>query len=123
MQKQIILFALGLLSLLATPVRVDAHALILRAEPRVGSRVKKVPDEVRIYFSEPVQAGMSSIQVFDEHGKQVDKKDAHLDRNNPVLVCVSLRPGLERGTYHVIWRVRSVDTHATNGDFRFQVVP
>jgi methionine-rich copper-binding protein CopC len=122
MQKQFTPFAVGLLILLATTIRVDAHAFMVRAEPRVGSNVKKAPTEVRIWFSEPVQSASSSIEVFDENGKQVDKKDTHADEGNQALLDVSLVPGLMPGIYRVRWRVRSVDTHVTNGDFRFQII-
>lgn len=101
--------------------RTDAHAFMVHAEPRVGSKVKKVPADVRIWFSEPVQPASSSIRVFDEHGKQVDRKNTHVDRDNHALLDVSLVSGLTPGMYRVIWRVMSVDTHVTNGDFRFQV--
>lgn len=123
MQKQLIPFVLGLLSLFATAVRVDAHAFVVRAEPRVGSKITKQPSEVRIWFSEPIQQTSSTITVFDGNRKQIDKKDAHLDRGNRVLLHVSLPAGLASGTYRVIWRVTSVDTHITNGDFRFQITP
>jgi copper resistance protein C len=95
---------------------------LVRAEPRVGSKVNKAPTEVRVWFSETVQAGVSSIKVFDGSGKQVDKKDTHSDRANPAALCISLIPALTPGTYKVVWRVTSADTHATNGDFRFQVL-
>ena len=61
--------------------------------------------------------------VFDGNGTQLDKKDTHLDRDNRALLHVSLRSGLAPGIYKVIWRVTSVDTHVTNGDFGFQIVP
>ena len=121
MQRQLIPFAVGLLSLLATAIRVDAHAFLVRAEPRVGTRVKKSPTEVQIWFSEPVQPNLSSIKVLDGSGKQVDKNDTHSDRGNHVLLHVSLAPALAPGTYKVIWRATSVDSHVTNGDFRFQI--
>jgi len=35
---------------------------------------------------------------------------------------VALKP-LPAGTYKVIWRVLSVDTHRTNGSFTFRVGP
>jgi hypothetical protein len=35
-------------------------------------------------------------------------------------MSVSLRPG-GSGTYHVTWRVLSVDSHTTDGNFTFQV--
>jgi methionine-rich copper-binding protein CopC len=101
----------------------DAHAFMVRAEPRVGSKVKKAPTELRIWFNEPVKPALSSIIVFDRNGKQIDKKDTHLDRANRALLHVSLRSVLVPGIYKVIWRVTSVDTHVTNGDFKFQIVP
>jgi len=122
-RKQLIFLAVGLFSLLAMAMPADAHAFMVRAEPRVGSKVKKAPTEVRIWFSEPVRSILSSIKVFDGNGTQLDKKDAHLDRDNRALLHVSLRSGLAPGIYKVIWRVTSVDTHVTNGDFRFQVGP
>jgi methionine-rich copper-binding protein CopC len=123
MHKRFALFAVGLVSLLATAVRVDAHAFVVRAQPRVGSKITKAPNEVRVWFSEPVQPDVSSIQVFDALGKQVDKRDTHLDRDDRALLCVSLRPTLGPGTYHVVWRATSADTHMTSGDFSFQIVP
>ena len=123
MPKQLISLAIAVLGLLAMSLRADAHAFMVRAEPRVGSRVKKGLSEVRIWFIEPIQPTRSSVTVFDASGKQVDKKDTHSDRSNRALLCVSLRPVLEPGTYQVTWRVTSVDTHVTSGDFRFQVAP
>ena len=123
MQKRLLPFVVAALSVIAAAVRVEAHAFLVRAEPRVGSKVNKVPTEVRVWFSETVQARVSRIQVFDVSGKQVDKKDAHLDRANRALLHVSLRSVLAPGIYKVTWRVTSVDTHVTNGDFRFQIIP
>lgn len=123
MQKQFVAFVIAVLGVIAAAVRVEAHAFLVRAEPRVGSKVNKVPTEVRVWFSETVQAGISSIHVFDVSGRQVDKKDTHSDRTNRTILCVSLIPALTPGTYKVIWRVTSADTHVTSGDFHFQIVP
>jgi hypothetical protein len=51
----------------------------------------------------------------------VDKRDVHVDPSNQALLHVSLPP-LETGTYKVVWRVVSVDTHVTSGNFTFRVV-
>jgi len=50
----------------------------------------------------------------------MDKRDVHLDRSDRALLHVSL-PRLGPGTYKVVWRVVSVDTHVTNGNFTFRV--
>ena len=123
MPKRLVPFVVAALSLIAAAEQVEAHAFLVRAEPRVGSKVTKVPTEVRVWFSESIQAGVSSIQIFDVSGKQVDKMDTHSDRSNRAVLCVSLIPALTPGSYKVIWRVTSADTHVTSGDFHFQIVP
>jgi methionine-rich copper-binding protein CopC len=123
MQKRLVPFVVAALSVIAAAVRVEGHAFLVRAEPRVGSKVTKVPTEVRVWFSETVQAGVSSIHVFDVSGKQVDKKDTHSDRSNRAVLCVSLIPALTPGSYKVVWRVTSMDTHLTDGNFHFQIAP
>jgi copper resistance protein C len=109
------------LIILAATARLEAHAFLKRAEPAVGSTVQTSPNEVRIWFTENIELAFSTIQVFDESGKEVDKRDVHLDRSNQALLHVSL-PRLGAGTYKVLWRVVSVDTHVTNGSFTFRVI-
>jgi copper resistance protein C len=109
-----------LLIVLASLARLEAHAFLQRAEPAVGSTVQTSPTEVRVLFTENIEPAFSTIQVFDASGKEVDKHDARLDRFNHSLLHVSLPP-LQAGIYKVIWRVVSVDTHVTNGNFTFRV--
>ena len=110
-----------LLIVVAGSARLEGHAFLERAEPAVGSTVQASPSEVRVLFTEKIEPALSSVQVFDASGKEVDKRDVHLDRSNHALMHVSL-PQLEAGTYKVVWRVVSVDTHVTNGSFSFRVV-
>jgi copper resistance protein C len=102
-------------------IRLDAHAFLAGAEPAVGSTVQTSPEEIRIHFTENIEPAFSTIQVFNGSGGEVDKHDAHLDRSDHALLHVSL-PQLAVGTYKVVWRVVSVDTHVTNGDFTFRIV-
>ncbi len=115
--KRIIIF----LILVAASARLEAHAFLKDANPGVGSTIQTSPSEVRIRFTENIEPAVSSIQVFDASGKEVDKRDLHLDRSDHALLHVSL-PRLGAGIYKVVWRVVSVDTHVTNGDFTFRVV-
>jgi methionine-rich copper-binding protein CopC len=109
------------LIVLAGTARLEAHAFLKDAEPGVGSTVRTSPNEVKIRFTENIEPAFSSIQVFDASNSQVDKRDVHLDRSDHALLRVSL-PQLGVGTYKVVWRVVSVDTHVTNGSFTFRVV-
>ena len=101
--------------------RLEAHAFLKDANPGVGSTIQTSPTEVQIRFTENIEPALSCIQVCDASGKQVDKRDLHLDRSDQALLHVSL-PRLSAGTYKVVWRVVSVDTHVTNGNFTFRVV-
>ena len=110
----------SVLILLAGRAGLEAHAFLERADPAVGSTVQASPSEVRIQFTENIEPAVSSIQVFDAVGKEVDKCDLHLDRSDHAMLHVSL-PQLGAGIYKVVWRVVSVDTHVTNGNFTFRV--
>jgi copper resistance protein C len=109
------------LIVLAGSPRLEAHAFLKDAEPRVGSTVQTSPNEVRIRFTENIEPAFSRIQVFNASGNEVDKRDVHLDPSDHALLHISL-PQLGVGTYKVVWRVVSVDTHVTNGNFTFRVV-
>jgi hypothetical protein len=100
--------------------RLEAHAFLQQTEPGVGSTVARSPNEVKIQFTEAVEPAVSKIQVFAASGKEVDKRDVHLDPKNHAWLAVSL-PTLGAGTYRVVWRVVSVDTHVTRGNFTFRV--
>jgi copper resistance protein C len=108
------------LVVLADVSHLEAHAFLERAEPAVGSRIQTSPPEVRVWFTEKVEPTFSTIQVFDANGKEIDKHDTHPDRSNQAVLHVSLPP-LPSGTYKVVWRVVSIDTHVTNGKFTFQI--
>ena len=99
-----------------------AHAFLDRASPAVGSTVHTPPSEVRIRFTEELEPAFSSIGVLDPQGRHVEQGKAKADPGDRKVLEVSL-PALPPGTYKVIWRVISVDTHRTEGDFTFVVSP
>ena len=114
-------FLLGQALLLAMATTgAEGHALLDRAEPRVGSALKTPPAAVSIWFTEALEPAFSSIQVLDSKGNHVEDGRAGVDAANPRLLRVPLKPVAE-GTYTVRWRVLSVDTHTTQGSFSFRV--
>ena len=110
---------LFLLLLLLATGEAMAHALLDRAEPRVGNTVTTAPREVTLWFTQKLEAAFSSITVTNGAGQRVDAGKARVSGNQ---ISVSLRSG-GTGTYHVTWRVLSVDTHTSDGNFTFQVGP
>jgi copper resistance protein C len=111
---------LALAACALTASAAAGHAVLQRAEPRVDSRLKRSPDEIKLYFTERLEPAYSSVRVLNDHGGQVDRRDSRVDRTNPTLLRATV-PRLPQGTYKVQWRVLSIDGDVTEGAFTFQV--
>jgi methionine-rich copper-binding protein CopC len=111
---------LGVISLLAALLATDAaqaHAFLDHASPLVGSTVATAPREVTLTFTQSLEPAFSTVTVTGPNGARVDAGKAQVSGN-------TMRIGLKAagsGTYRVKWRALSVDTHATQGSFSFQV--
>ena len=99
-----------------------AHAHLDRARPAVGSVVRESPRELKLWFTQRLEPAFSKVRVVDRKGKRVDSDDSRVDDTDAKVLRVSL-PKLAPGTYRVKWRVLSVDTHVSEGDFTFDVAP
>ena len=100
--------------------RADAHAFLDHASPAVGSSVPSAPNAVTIWFTQQLEPAFTTLEVTDKTGNRVDKGDAQVDPKDPTELKISLR-ALPPGTYTVAWHALSVDTHATQGHFTFEV--
>ena len=99
-----------------------AHAHLDRAVPAVGSSVRESPRELKLWFTQRLEPAFSKVRVVDGKGKRVDNDDPRVDADSATVLRVTL-PRLAPGTYRVQWRVLSVDTHVSEGDFKFDVAP
>jgi copper resistance protein C len=99
-----------------------AHAFLDHAQPAVGSTVHGSPAEVKLWFTQRLEPAFSTVRVLDSGGAQVDAKDKRVDPGDKTLLRVSL-PKLPPGKYRVVWRILSVDTHPTEGDYTFEIAP
>ena len=110
------ILVLAMIAFTAGPA--SAHAVLLRTEPAPQTTVKAPPTEVRLVFSEGVEAAFGAVRVFDVDGKRVDKGKIETDNGRRDVVVPASLPG---GTYTVTWRVVSADGHAVHGGFQFYV--
>jgi copper resistance protein C len=114
-------FIVAILALLAAPAGASAHAMLNHASPAVGSTAAAAPKEIVLSFTEKLEPKFSSIEVRDAKNAAMQDGKAALG-GAPTDLRVALKP-LPPGTYKVIWRVLSVDTHRTDGSFTFRVGP
>ncbi len=120
--KQSLVLMLAVACALAFTPHAHAHAFLDHAMPAVGSAVHGAPAQIKLWFTERLEPAFTTMQVLDRSGKRVDKGDPQVDGADAALLLVSVPP-LAPGTYRVTWRVLSVDTHVSEGDFTFDVTP
>ena len=104
------------------PLAAAAHAFLQRAEPRVGSEVAKAPPAIRLSFTEDIVVPFSRVAVSGPPGFG-GAGLPHAVAGDARSLAVDLKRPAPPGAYTVRWRVLSVDTHVTEGDFSFQVRP
>lgn len=97
-----------------------AHAFLSTASPPVGSTVSASPSQIRLTFTEGLEAAFSSVEVDGPSGRKISTGAPRISGKNMVIpVTKRLAPG----AYHVKWHATAVDTHKTQGDFMFTVKP
>ena len=120
--KLLLTLALAFALTLAVQSQVaEAHANLIRSEPPANSTLDVSPDRITIWFSEPMEAAFSEIQVLNATGARVDNQDSAVDANDLTIMSVNL-PELPDGTYTVAWRnLSTIDGHSLRGAFTFSV--
>jgi methionine-rich copper-binding protein CopC len=105
------------LVLLLGTLEASAHAMLDRAEPRVGNKIASPPRQVTLWFTQKLEPAFSTITVTNAAGERVDTGKTRVKGSQ---MSISLRPG-GSGTYRVNWHLLSLDTHMTDGSFTFEV--
>ena len=100
---------------------VDAHSNLVSSTPGAGSVVAASPTEIRITFSEPIEARATSADVLDAVGRAMVVTAGTPDPQDPYTLVVPV-PTLPDGAYTVQWRSMSAaDGHIVQGFFTFAV--
>lgn len=103
------------------PPRIDAHALLVSADPPVNSQIREPPRELTLSFSEPLERKFSSVRVVDATGLRVDE-GVSFDDTNPALMRVALKP-VGAGYLVVSWQnVSTVDGHRISGSYPLTIL-
>ena len=116
--KRIIFF----LILVAGSARLEAHAFLKDADPGVGGTIQDITErgfefDLQRISNPPLAAFRSSTRLGKRWTNAICIWIAPTTR-----CCTFLCRQLGAGTYKVVWRVVSVDTHVTNGNFTFRIV-
>jgi copper transport protein len=110
----------ALLTVLAPAQHASAHAILLTSAPAPSAVLDQSPTEIALFFNEFVDTVFGKIRILDSSGNDVQTVKPVRDASNQSIVRAPISP-LEPGTYVVIWRIASSDSHPVQGSFSFQI--
>jgi methionine-rich copper-binding protein CopC len=113
------LIAAAVLSLLGA-VQADAHARLLKSDPKAGATVA-APKALHLSYSETIVPANSSVALAGADKTPVATGPIALDPKNKRLVVVPITAKLAPGAYRVDWSMTSADSHTMTGNFAFKV--
>ncbi len=103
---------------------VEAHAGLKSSEPAASSVLERAPKEIVLNFGEAVEVSFGSIRLFDSNSKIIVLPTPKHVVKDGVVDAKTVRvgvPDLEPGSFLVVWRVVSADSHPVQGAFAFQI--
>ncbi len=96
------------------------HAHLVRAEPAVNDTIASTPKAVRLWFSEPVELGLSRVKIVRVGGDTVKTGGLRHDGDAAATAALDLAASATApGTYVVSYRVVARDGHPTSGSYNF----
>ncbi|MBV6822829.1 copper homeostasis periplasmic binding protein CopC [Pseudomonas sp. PD9R] len=113
------LTAAALLGSLLAASSVFAHAHLQSQTPAADSTVT-APTELRLVFSEGVEAAFTQVTISKE-GEKIPLKSLATDGSDKKTLVVTPAAPLTAGAYKVEWHAVSVDTHKSEGAYAFKV--
>ena len=106
-------------ALVIAPPSALAHAGFDASTPSNDEVLGRAPEQVVLTFSDPVEAALGSVRVYNGAARRVDDgRTTRPDRNG---VAVGLPSDLSPGTYTVAWRIVPADSHPVSGAFVFHI--
>ncbi|WP_019579385.1 copper homeostasis periplasmic binding protein CopC [Pseudomonas mandelii] len=96
-----------------------AHAHLKSQTPAADSTVQ-APTELRLVFSEGVEATFTKVKISKD-GADVPVKSLATEGSDKKTLVVTPAAPLAAGDYKVKWHAVSVDTHKSEGAYRFKV--
>lgn len=121
MLKRILIF-IGMIGVaLWVATSAQAHANLYHSNPAANAILKESPAEIRLWFTEALEADFSSFSLRDREGVVIQTPPSQLDPTDSRQLFMRPDP-LPHGLYTVSWRVvSSADGHQTRGSFVFTI--
>ena len=111
--------AFGLLVVARAPA--EAHALLVRADPPPNAQIREPPQQLTLYFSEPLERRFSRARVVDQDGNRLDERIEFDDADEASMRVIVKPPS--PGFVTVFWEtVSAVDGHRISGSYPLTIL-
>lgn len=97
------------------------HLRLIRSEPAADTTLATPPAAVRLWFSQRVEANVTSVRVTGPGDASLDVAPVVVDTAPKGPVVAAIRGTVAPGRYVVAWRTMARDGHVIKGDFTFTV--
>jgi copper transport protein len=95
------------------------HTRLVSSEPAKDTTLTESPRQVRLVFSEPIEAKLSRITIIRSDSTSIALAVSGDPRNVRALIAPA--EGLAPGAYRVAWRIVSADGHPIEGSYVFRI--
>ena len=116
------IFCGGVIAIATTSA--EAHAGLKSSDPAASSVLEIPPKEIVLNFGEAVEVSFGSIRLFDSNSNLIVLPTPKFGRVDGAIDAKTVRvaiPELQPGSFLVVWRVVSADSHPVQGAFAFQI--
>lgn len=111
---------LALASMMAAPIPVCAHAIIVESAPAAGATLHRAALPILLRFNSRIDRERSRLMLLGADGAAVTLK---LEPSAGPDTLAAEADGLAPGRYRLRWQVLGIDGHITRGDIPFEIVP
>lgn len=109
---------MAVLALTVGALPANAHSRLISISPKDGETLAQSPTEVVLTFNEAVNPEFVTVRITDSEG--ADVIDAEPTADGPKVTLPVGEP-IAAGTYKVVYRVVSADSHPISGSSTFTI--
>lgn len=107
-----------------TPSAAVAHGKLASAAPAKDARLRAVPTELRLSFTEATELAFTRIELFGPDSQPVALGPvAFADGDAHRVVVAAIHGALAEGSYTVAWQMTGDDGHPVRERYSFMIMP
>lgn len=114
---------LAVMLVLFIPGLALAHLGLVGSTPKDGAHLAAAPREIRLSFTEAVEASVARVRLLGANGGEVAISAVRGLPDSGQVIIADITGALEAGTYTVEWQVIGKDGHPVRGTIPFVIAP